>query len=181
MSISMRWVSSCMNCSRAIAVGNFEVPSRVNPRVSAEVDSVLNRALEQRPTARYQSVEEFRVALQGCNSWKTPEVARPVGSAAPRTVAVPFFCEGLKGWAMVHGTLRAQEDGIQIEYQSRDKVIGQIRSKLRVATVPWDRWCVSIFALASFMASSKSMAIPSASWKACLVPRRLLTSQHQKS
>ncbi len=49
-----------------LPVGNFDPASRVNPQVGSEVDGVLSRALQQRPTARYQSVDEFRLALQKC-------------------------------------------------------------------------------------------------------------------
>ena len=125
-----------------LPVGNFEPASRVNVQVTPAVDTVLLRALQQRPTARYQSVEEFRQALQNCNTgqWATssPPLATLVtGSMA--SASVPFNCMGFKGWSVVHGTLRAQDDGIHVEYQSRDNFIGQIRSKLRAATIPWDR------------------------------------------
>lgn len=125
-----------------LPVGNFEPASRVNVHVSTAVDTVLLRALQQRPTARYQSVEEFRLALKNCNSGQAaisnPPPATLVAGSLTST-SVPFYCTGFKGWSVVHGTLRSQDDGIHVEYQSRDNFIGQIRSKLRAATIPWDR------------------------------------------
>ncbi|MCC6509534.1 MAG: protein kinase, partial [Pirellulaceae bacterium] len=123
-----------------LPIGNFEVPSRINSKVSVEVDGVLLRALQQRPTARFQSVDDFRVALQNCSVLMAPAAQSQLTdeNAAP-IAAVPFYCDGFNGLSIVHGTLRAVEDGIHIEYRSRDKLIGQIRSKLREATLPWNR------------------------------------------
>jgi len=132
-----------------LPVGKFDAPSRVNPQVGPEVDGVLFRALQQRPTARFQSVDEFRVALQNCQTLDAPSVpvqpsaqspgALPVQSNHSVAVAVPFFCSGYKGWATINGTLRAQADGILIEYRSQDNFIGQIRSAIYETIVPWDR------------------------------------------
>ena len=125
-----------------LPVGNFEPASRVNVQVSNAVDTVLLRALQQRPTARYQSVEEFRQALQSCNTGPVATTFPPPATLVTGSMAsasVPFYCMGFKGWSVVHGTLRAQDDGMHVEYQSRDNFIGQIRSKLRAATIPWDR------------------------------------------
>ncbi len=69
-----------------------------------------------------------------------PPLATIVDESASNNFAVvPFFTEGWKGWSVIYGTLRAQDDGLHIEYRSQDNVIGQIRSKLRAATIPWDR------------------------------------------
>ncbi len=127
-----------------LPVGNFEAASRVNSQVSTQVDGVLSRALQQRPTARYQRVDEFRLALKNCNvvsgAVQLPPPATLVDSNGSNSSAtVPFYCDGFKGWSIVHGTLRPKDDGIQVEYRSQDKIIGQIRSKLREVTIPWHR------------------------------------------
>ncbi len=127
-----------------LPVGNFDPASRVNPQVGSEVDGVLSRALQQRPTARYQSVDEFRLALQKCTPLPRAAGMPPLAtivdeSASNKLCRRAFFTEGWKGWSVIYGTLRAQDDGLHIEYRSQDNVIGQIRSKLRAATIPWDR------------------------------------------
>ncbi len=90
-----------------LPVGNFEPASRVNPQVGVQIDGVLMRALQQRPTARYQSVEEFRLALQQCDGQNAGAARPPLATLVPESTtvaaAVPFFCMGFKGWQWFMG------------------------------------------------------------------------------
>ncbi|MFO1065406.1 MAG: serine/threonine-protein kinase [Pirellulales bacterium] len=125
-----------------VPVGSFEVPSQINPQVNPALDEIVVRALQRRPTARYQRVDELRSALhQFQQSFgqvnPAPFDAERFSASLPATV--PFLCEGMKGWALVQGTLQATDDGLRIEFQSQDKIIGRIRSRVQTLDLPWDR------------------------------------------
>jgi hypothetical protein len=41
----------------------FQAPSKLNPRVSPQVDEVILRGLQESPKARFATIEEFKLAL----------------------------------------------------------------------------------------------------------------------
>ena len=50
-------------CARRVAEDKIQAPSRWNPKVSADLDRVLQRALAKEPAARYASAQELRADL----------------------------------------------------------------------------------------------------------------------
>jgi serine/threonine protein kinase/Tfp pilus assembly protein PilF/TolB-like protein len=52
-------------------------PSSLNPRVSAGLESVINKALEKEPSQRYQTARELRVALEAISAGSSGKAAAP--------------------------------------------------------------------------------------------------------
>lgn len=124
-----------------LPVGNFEPPSHLNSQVPRELDRVVMRALSRRPSARYQSADEFRSAIvsaaEGVHSAETnaPEIElKPLP-----VISVPIEREDMAGFAKVLGSLQCTPKGVFIEYQVRDAIFGTIKSPLRSIMIPWGR------------------------------------------
>lgn len=124
-----------------LPVGNFESPSQLNTMVPREFDRVVMRALSRRPSARFQSADEFRNAIgsvvQGSRSEERdlPELEPTLVPA----ISVPFEREDMAGFAKVLGSLQCISKGIFIEYQVRDAIFGTIKSRVHSILVPWGR------------------------------------------
>lgn len=50
--------------------------------------------------------------------------------------SVPFSCEAFAGFGEIQGIARAQPDGLLLQYQTRDAVLGVLRSGMKSALVP---------------------------------------------
>jgi serine/threonine protein kinase len=79
-------------------------PSRINPSIPSEVDSIILKALEKEPAKRFQSADEFRSAITGVMQkvlpvsgvTAVPTVAQhpaPVAQEPPPAVPAPLFAE----------------------------------------------------------------------------------------
>lgn len=124
-----------------LPVGNFEPPSHLNSHVPRELDRVVMRALSRRPSARFQSADEFRSAivssLAGARSAEsdTPEIEiQPMPA-----ISVPIERDDMAGFAKVLGSLQCTAKGIFIEYQVRDAFFATIKSRVHSILVPWGR------------------------------------------
>lgn len=132
--------------TKQLPVGNFEPPSHLNPAINRDLDSVILKSLSRKPSLRFQTVEEFQQAILSAvekNSSVHPSV---MPTPAPHasvpnlpTVSVPFQCEGMNGFSMVHGAIQANDDGLRVEYRSQDAFFGSWKSKLRKLELPWNR------------------------------------------
>lgn len=125
-----------------LPVGTFEAPSQINSALDHRYDSIVSRALNRRPTGRFQSAEELRQALDlvQAGSAATYEV---VDTPEPKPhfshASVPFEREDWAGFAEAMGTIQATETGLLLEYQVCDKLWGKFRSKIRSIALPWNR------------------------------------------
>ncbi len=124
--------------TRQLPVGTFEAPSQVNSALDQRYDAIVARTLNRRPTARFQSADELRHALELVTSGSaaTYQVAE---SPQYATASVPFECDDLAGFAEAKGTIQANEEGMLLEYHVCDKIWGQRWSKLRAIAIPWNR------------------------------------------
>lgn len=132
--------------TKQLPVGNFEPPSHLNPAIHRDLDSVILRSLSRKPSLRFQTVEEFHKAILAAveNSSSAHErvsTSPVVHASAPNlpTVSVPFQCEGMNGFSMVHGAIQANDEGLRVEYRSQDAFFGSWKSKLRKLELPWNR------------------------------------------
>ena len=128
--------------TRRLPLGTFEAPSHLNPNLDQRYDALVSRTLNRRPTARYQSAEELRQAienLQRDTSFAYEVVESPAEHMHWSNASVPFECDDMAGFAAAKGTIQANADGMRVEYQVCDKVWGKIRSKLRMISLPWNR------------------------------------------
>ena len=124
-----------------LPVGNFEPPSQLNSMVSREMDRVVMRALSRRPSARFQSAEEFRTAIlsaaQGVRSAES-DALEPEIHPLP-AISVPIERDDMAGFANVLGSLQCTAKGIFIEYQIRDAIFATIKSRVHSILIPWGR------------------------------------------
>ncbi len=132
--------------TKQLPVGNFEPPSHLNPAIHRDLDSVILKSLSRKPSLRFQTVEEFQQAIlsavEKSSSVHSSVKPNPVFNASVQnlaTVTVPFQCEGMKGFSMVHGAIQANDDGLRVEYRSQDAFFGTWKSKLRKLELPWNR------------------------------------------
>lgn len=128
--------------TRKLPIGNFEPPSFHNAHVNTTLDAIVMKALARRPTVRYQSADELRLAIQSLDSnTAAPPSAewRPSASNETDSASVPFQRDDVGGLVDVLGSLYAGKEGIHIEYRMRDGIFGQIRSRIYTVDIPWDR------------------------------------------
>ena len=128
--------------TRRRPVGTFEAPSQINPELGQRFDAIVLRTLNRRPSARYQSAEEMRHALEQADSsiaGSFGAAQTPVQETQFSTASVPFECDDLAGFAQARGTIQTKDDGIFVEYQVCDKFWGKIRSRIRTVSIPWGR------------------------------------------
>ena len=132
--------------TKQLPVGNFEPPSHINAAINREMDSVILKSLSRKPSLRYQTVEEFQQAILAATDKSRsvhPSVHRgPLPHSSipnPPAVSVPFQCEGMNGFSMVHGAVQANDVGLRVEYRSQDALFGTWKSKLRTLELPWNR------------------------------------------
>jgi len=132
--------------TKQLPVGNFEPPSHINAAINRELDSVILKSLSRKPSLRYQTVEEFQQAIfaatdksksahQGVHKSPLPNSSIP----NQPVVSLPFQCEGMNGFSMVHGAVQATDGGLRVEYRSQDVLFGTWKSKLRTLELPWNR------------------------------------------
>ena len=132
--------------TRRLPIGTFEPPSQLNPSLDQRYDAVVAKSLSRRPTARFQSADELKRAIEivAQNEMHAVPVAVPLAepSSEPTqrsNVSVPFVCEDMAGFAEAKGTIHANREGVHVEYQVCDAIWGKIRSQLRTVSIPWDR------------------------------------------
>lgn len=123
--------------TQQLPVGNFEPASQLNPQVPAALDTIIMRAIHRRPTARFQSVDELRNALQSIGSFSASPAANP--STPPSTSSVPFQSDTHNGFCVVQGSIQVLPTGLKIEFRSKDAFFGGWRSKLKTIDIPWER------------------------------------------
>ena len=125
-----------------LPVGTFEAPSQINSALDHRYDSIVSRALNRRPTGRFQSAEELRQALDQVQAGPEAsyEVVDNPGLKSQFSYAcVPFERDDWAGFAEARGTIQATETGLLLEYQVSDKLWGKFRSILRSIALPWNR------------------------------------------
>ncbi|MCU0720085.1 MAG: hypothetical protein MUC83_10315, partial [Pirellula sp.] len=127
-------------------VGNFEPPSHINAAINRDLDSVILKSLSRKPSLRYQTVDEFQQAILAATEESRSVHANVQKGPFPNSsipnqpaVSVPFQCEGMNGFSMVHGAVQANEGGLRVEYRSQDAFFGTWKSKLRTLELPWNR------------------------------------------
>lgn len=53
-------------------------------------------------------------------------------------VIVPFtIANAYGGWAECHGVLTASAEGLKLEFESREGLLGMFKSRIRVQHIPW--------------------------------------------
>lgn len=62
----------------------LEKPRRLNPNLSAQIESALLKAIEVHPNQRFQSASQMRVALSGKAGWPTTHAASLTPAASDR-------------------------------------------------------------------------------------------------
>lgn len=128
--------------TKKLPVGIFEAPSTLAKGINPKLDSIVMKSLNRRPTARFQSADEFRQAIESVSAISgslSPESATIDPLLEHVAVSVPFETEDAGGCAEVLGSLQAFDTGIRIEYRIRDAFFGTFKSKVRTLEIPWGR------------------------------------------
>jgi len=145
-----------------LPVGRFALPSE-KVRVDVKLDEVVLKALEKEPEQRYQHASELKTDVEGlARATATPSAAPEDGPAAPEDgpaapedgpaapagatagaaraalpPALPFkISEVYAGFAETHGLLRLEGDALVFEFQTRDSIVGLVKSAIREQTIP---------------------------------------------
>lgn len=124
-----------------LPVGNFEPPSQLNSQVPREMDRVVMRALSRRPSARFQSADEYRTAIVSAIPGPRSQVSdTPEIELHPLpAISVPIERDDMAGFAKVLGSLQCTAKGVFIEYQIRDAIFATIKSRVHSILIPWGR------------------------------------------
>lgn len=134
--------------TRKMPIGNFEVPSQIVDNLDRGLDEIVLKSLQRRPTVRFQSAEELRLAIETIplGSSRQPSAIptiEPISPAGPKhfnsTVSTPFESEDMAGFAVVLGSIQAMNHGLRLEYRIRDAIFGTLRTKVRTVEIPYEQ------------------------------------------
>jgi serine/threonine protein kinase len=133
--------------TRKLPIGNFELPSHLVANLDRRLDDIVLKTLHRRPTARFQSAEELRNAIEQLEVASSVEpsslpVIEPlptVSSHHPSTVSIPFESRDLAGFAQVLGSIQVLKDRLRLEYRIRDAFFGTLKTKVRTIDILWEQ------------------------------------------
>lgn len=140
-----------------LPLGRYEPPSALFQRADKQFDQVVLKSLSRKPSNRYQSAKEFGAEIQQLqSSFESKAFASGLGSATtppplpksdenqqptsvPFNSDLPFNCDTFGGLAEVLGLLFVTERDLCIEFRTRDKIMGVIKSKATLVRIPFSR------------------------------------------
>lgn len=131
-----------------LPLGRYEQPSAVNPQIDTRLDAIVLKLLSRKPTDRFQTAREVEMELAA--------LQRQVASAAIETTppplphsqplsddsrrssstSVPFTYDTMAGFAEAVGMIYGQGSTLVVEFRNRDKLLGTLRSKTQLVTIP---------------------------------------------
>ena len=140
-----------------LPLGRYEPPSALFQRADKRLDQVVLKSLSRKPSNRYQSAREFEAEVQqlrlgqsaqsidaASSSYASPPPLP--GASEPNQAApvpfnsdVPFSCDTFCGFAEALGLLYANARALCVEFRTRDKLMGVIKSKATLVEIPLDR------------------------------------------
>ncbi|MEQ1829742.1 MAG: serine/threonine-protein kinase [Pirellula sp.] len=125
--------------TKELPVGSFEAPSQLNRHLNRSLDAVVMKSLARRPTARFQSAYEMRIAIEAAEANWNGGVDANVAPREFERASVPFELEEAAGFIDVLGSFQADSAGLRFEYRRCDAILGQIKSKVHTLDIPWSR------------------------------------------
>ena len=151
-----------------LPLGRYEPPSALYPRADKRVDSVVLKSLSRKPINRFQTAREFGTEIQQLQTGPAfaipqstefpPPLPNPQAVAASAAAVaihcdVPFTYDTWGGLAEALGMVYANERGLCIEFRTRDKLMGVLKSKSQLIQIPFEK--LTRFELVTGMFSSK--------------------------
>ncbi len=137
-----------------LPLGRYEPPSALHECVDKRVDGVVLKSLSRKPSNRFQTAREFGAEIQQIKSAPDPSVPLSAGVIPPLPNApsaailpeklefncdVPFTYDTFGGLAEAIGMLYANECALCIEFRTRDKIMGVLKSKTQLIQIPFER------------------------------------------
>ncbi len=121
-----------------LPLGRYDPPSMVRPGIDARMDPVVLKALNRKPSQRYQSAVDLEKDL---DQLRGPDVVKPLAitdafSMSHGNTSVPFTQSAFAGFAKVAGMLRSKPGELSIEYQIQDSILGVTRSQPKTISIP---------------------------------------------
>lgn len=160
-----------------LPLGRFEPPSVLYNGADKRFDGVVLKSLSRKPLNRFQTARDFGAEVQQLQSVASTELPPPVPSAQNATAQpmsipincdVPFTYDTFGGLAEAIGMLYASERVLCIEFRTRDKIMGILKSKTQVIKIPFEK--LSRFELVPGMFSAKLIVTASSLNALCELP-----------
>ncbi len=124
-----------------LPVGRFDPPSH-KAGSDVRLDEVVLRALEKEPGRRYQQISDLRSRVEEIS--RTPHEAapqvpqpEPTGTAQPdgegADLSLPCLIDEwfFEGFAQANGVLHLERQGLCLEYQVVDAILGVVKSDVK--------------------------------------------------
>jgi serine/threonine protein kinase len=134
-----------------LPLGRYEPPSAFYNRVDQRVDSVVLKSLSRKPMNRFQNAREFGTEIQKLQT--APAIPATVTAETPPPLPihhatpsqpitncdVPFTYDTFGGLAEAIGMVFVQERLLCVEFRTRDKLMGILKSKSHLIRIPFEK------------------------------------------
>ena len=134
-----------------LPLGRYEPPSVLYNQIDQRFDNVVLKSLSRKPINRFQSAREFGTEIQQLQSASAqqspsasmdapPPLPNSYSAASAQSLAncdVPFTYDTFGGFAEAIGMLYVQEQALCIEFRTRDKLMGVLKSKTNLIRIPF--------------------------------------------
>ncbi len=139
-----------------LPLGRFEAPSAIYPGGNSQLDRVVLKSLSRKPSLRYQTAKEFGTEIRQLQSASIvqpssadaaqlppPLPNAPAGSSTPASIPFqsdfPFSYDTMSGFAEAVGLVYLSDRGLSIEFRTRDKLMGVIKSRTKLVQIPLEK------------------------------------------
>ncbi len=137
-----------------LPLGRYDPPSALLKHADKRLDSVVLKSLSRKPVNRFQTAGEFGTEVQQLKSFQSvvDSQAAPLPPPIPgaqadpsQPVSIPFNCDfpftydTFGGFAEAIGMVYANESSLCIEFRTRDKMMGVLKSRLHLIEIPFGK------------------------------------------
>lgn len=138
-----------------LPLGRYEPPSAIYNKADKRIDQIVLKSLSRKPSNRFQTAKELGGEIQqlqagSAASWSDrpaetppplPGVSADSGRAAsvPFNSDLPFSYDTFHGFAEALGLVYANERALCIEFRTRDKIMGVLKSKAQLVQIPFEK------------------------------------------
>ncbi|MEM7477291.1 MAG: protein kinase [Planctomycetota bacterium] len=125
-----------------LPLGRYEPPSALQPQASGSIDEVVMKALNRKPSQRFQEASEMQAALSSIEldtaaaipmaklETSAPGVEADLGTGK---LSVPFKCEGDSGMSEAVGMIHLLDDNLKLEFRINGMFTQSKTKKVEIA------------------------------------------------